>query len=82
MQRADHLEKSMIFGKIEAGVGDDRAQDGWMDHWLNMSLSKLQEMVEDKKAWHAAVHGVSELDMNEWLNKGGVFSNMIYWKLL
>ena len=32
MQRADSFEKSMILGKIEAGVGDDRAQDGWMDH--------------------------------------------------
>ena len=49
--------------------------DGITDS-TDMSLSKLREMVEDKEAWHAAIHGVVELDMSEQLN------NNIYWVLI
>ena len=43
----------------------------WLDGIIasiNMSLSKLQEMLKDRQGWHATVHGVAELDMNERLN--------------
>ena len=87
MRRADSLEKTLMLGKIEVKRRRGRQRMRWFDGITNsmkMSLSKLRELVMDREAWSAVVHGVAKswTRLNDWIENHTVYPNFIHFVIV
>ena len=78
MQRTDSLEKTLTLGKIEGGRRRGRQRMRWLTgitDWMDRSMSKVRELLMDREAWHATVHGIlkSQTRLSDWTELKAVF---------